>query len=241
MKETPLHAHILLIEDERDMREGLALNLRAEGFEVDTAADGEQGLEKLRDSTPDLLVLDLMLPKVDGHEVLARIREEHLRVPVIVLSARGGSTDKVACLEAGADDYVTKPFGLDELTARIRAVLRRVAASDAHEAGAVHHFPDLVVDFRRFTVARGGQEYQLSRFESEILRMLVDRRGTVVTRKDLLTEVWGYTHLPNTRTVDNHIARLRKKIEANPDRPQHVVTVHGIGYRFESEPLEEPA
>ena len=146
--------------------------------------------------------------------------------------------EKVTGLELGADDYVTKPFGLAELSARIRAVLRRTSEGPTTKKKDVFQFPDLIVDFKRFSVTRGGTEYQLSRYEAEILRMLIDHRGEVVTRGDLLSKVWGYVHLPTTRTVDNHIARLRKKVEQSPDEPRHVVTVHGIGYRFESTEIE---
>ena len=137
-------------------------------------------------------------------------------------------------LELGADDYVTKPFGLAELTARIRAVMRR-ARPETREERDVYQFPNLKVDFKRFKVTRDGDELQLSRYEADILHLLILRRGEVVTRSDLLTKVWGYVHLPTTRTVDNHIARLRKKVERNADKPVHVATVHGIGYRFETE------
>lgn len=227
---------LLLIEDEKDLRTGLTHNLELEGFKVDTAADGDEGLRKALELEHDLILLDLMLPGLQGHEVLRQLRDAGRRMPIIVLSAKDAAHDKVTCLEAGADDYVTKPFGLEELFARIRAVLRRIQEQEPAPRGPLH-FHDLTIDFRRFTVERDGTEHSLSRFEAEILQMLIQRRGEVVTRKDLLTEVWGYTHLPNTRTVDNHIARLRKKIEANADSPIHVVTVHGIGYRFDSEEL----
>jgi DNA-binding response OmpR family regulator len=226
---------ILVIEDEPDLREGLQHNLELEGYAVDTAADGKVGLQKALDSSPSLILLDLMLPGLDGLEVLRRLRSEGRPTPVIVLSARGQDRDKIAGLELGADDYLTKPFGLAELTARMRAVLRRTQPRPQLPA-AVLHFPDLTVDFKRFTVAKQGHERQLSRFEAEILRALIERRGEVVSREDLLRQVWGYVHLPTTRTVDNHIARLRKKIEIDVENPRHVITVHGLGYRFESEP-----
>ena len=223
---------ILVIEDEPDLREGLRHNLELDGFEVDTAGDGEEGLAKALDASPSLILLDLMLPKKPGLEVLRAIRGASQQTPVIILSAKGQEHDKVTGLELGADDYLTKPFALAELSARIRAVLRRVQRSA--DATDVYEFDGLSVDFKRFVVSRGGDEHQLSRYEAEILRMLISRRGEVVSRKDLLTEVWGYVHLPTTRTVDNHIARLRKKIETNPEQPQYVVTVHGLGYRFDT-------
>jgi len=237
---------ILLIEDEPDLREGLQHNLELEGFAVDTAGDGKQGLRKALHDNPCLILLDLMLPGLPGLEVLRQLRHSGRATPVIIVSARGQDRDKVSGLELGADDYITKPFVLGELTARIRAVLRRTptrhpaSGERLGEAAPVLRFPDLVIDFKRFTVTRDGEEMQLSRYEAEILRMLVARRGETVSRRDLLREVWGYVHLPTTRTVDNHIARLRKKLERDVDNPRHVVTVHGLGYRFESRPLETP-
>lgn len=222
---------LLVIEDEPDLREGLQHNLELDGFSVDTAATGTEGLEKALRGEWSLIVLDLMLPEVDGLKILERIRGKGDATPVIILSARGQDHEKVRGLELGADDYVTKPFALPELTARIRAVLRRTAPQEP--AREVYEFPGLKVDFRRFTVTRDGKEHQLSRYEAEILRMLIKHQGEVVTRSDLLTKVWGYVHLPTTRTVDNHIARLRKKVERCPEHPEFVVTVHGIGYRFE--------
>jgi DNA-binding response OmpR family regulator len=237
--------HILVIEDEPDLRAGLQHNLELEGYRVDTAADGKEGLRKARDGRPALVLLDLMLPGMSGLEVLRHLRETGREMPVIIVSAKGQDRDKVQGLELGADDYVTKPFGLSELTARIRAVLRRTqvgakaGSGDRPAVGGVMNFPDLVVDWRRFTIVRDGKETQLSRYEAEILRMLVEHRGEVVSRQELLKKVWGYVHLPTTRTVDNHIARLRKKLERDVEKPVHVVTVHGLGYRFESPLLEE--
>ncbi len=226
---------ILVIEDERDLREGLEHNLEMDGFEVAVAATGAEGLAMARSQQHALILLDLMLPEVSGLEILRQLRDAGQRTPIIILSAKGQDHDKVAGLEYGADDYVTKPFGLAELTARIRAVLRRAEMSTP-QSREVYEFPDLRVDFKRYTVERGGCEQQLSRYEAEILRMLILHQGEVVTRGDLLSKVWGYVHLPTTRTVDNHIARLRKKIERDIDKPAHVVTVHGIGYRFEGTP-----
>jgi DNA-binding response OmpR family regulator len=228
---------ILVIEDEPDLREGLRHNLELEGYEVATAATGPEGLSKAAGGRHALVILDLMLPELSGLEVLKRLREGGMRTPVIILSAKGQDHDKVSGLELGADDYVTKPFGLAELMARVRAVLRRAKPDEEEKLADVMEFPNLRVDFRRYTVTRDGEEHQLSRYEAEILRMLIHRRGEVVTRNELLSKVWGYVHLPTTRTVDNHIARLRKKVETSPDDPVHVITVHGIGYRFESEPV----
>jgi DNA-binding response OmpR family regulator len=229
---------ILVIEDEPDLRAGLKHNLELENYVVDTAATGTEGLAKAKSMEPSLILLDLMLPELSGLEVLRQLRDEGNVTPVIILSAKGQDHEKVEGLELGADDYVSKPFGLEELTARIRAVLRRGKPTES-DPQTVYEFKNLTVDFRRFTVTRNGDEFQLSRYEAEILRMLIGKRGQVVTRKDLLTKVWGYVHLPTTRTVDNHIARLRKKVEDDVENPIHVQTVHGLGYRFDSEPVEE--
>jgi DNA-binding response OmpR family regulator len=237
--------HILVIEDEPDLRAGLQHNLELEGFKVLTAADGREGLRKAKEGQASLILLDLMLPGMPGLEVLRHLREIGREIPVIIVSAKGQDRDKVQGLELGADDYLTKPFGLSELLARIRAVLRRTqtgARAGVGEKAAVAgvmRFPDLVVDWKRFTIVRDDIETQLSRYEAEILRMLIEHRGEVVSRQDLLRKVWGYVHLPTTRTVDNHIARLRKKLERDVENPVHVVTVHGLGYRFESNLLGE--
>jgi two-component system alkaline phosphatase synthesis response regulator PhoP len=237
---------ILVIEDEPDLRAGLQLNLELEGYAVDTAGDGTDGLRKAREARPSLILLDLMLPGMPGIEVLRHLRETGGDMPVIIVSAKGQDRDKVEGLELGADDYLTKPFGLGELAARIRAVLRRTQPNgkalptdgSKRAVGGVMRFPELTVDWRRFSITRDGAEMQLSRYEAEILRMLIEHRGEVVSRQDLLRKVWGYVHLPTTRTVDNHIARLRKKLERDVEHPVHVVTVHGLGYRFESKLLE---
>lgn len=238
---------ILLIEDEPDLRAGLQHNLELEGFTVAASGDGKQGLRMAMADDPELILLDLMLPGLSGLEVLRQLRKAGHATPVIIVSAKGQDRDKVAGLELGADDYITKPFALTELLARIRAVLRRAlprapsgpSTAASGDSAPVLHFPNLTVDFKRFTVTRDGEEMQLSRYEAEILRMLIQRRGEVVSRQDLLRQVWGYVHLPTTRTVDNHIARLRKKLEHDVDAPIHVVTVHGLGYRFESKQLDE--
>ncbi len=230
--------HILVIEDEPDLREGLKHNLELEGFTIDTASTGTEGLAKAGSGKHNLVLLDLMLPELSGIQVLRHLRSEGNTIPIIILSAKGQDHEKVAGLEYGADDYVTKPFALTELNARIRAILRRVQI-DEQTPRDLFEFEGLKIDFKRFTVVRPGGEFQLSRYEAEILRMLVEHRGEVVTRKDLLTEVWGYQHLPTTRTVDNHIARLRKKTEEDIDNPIHVVTLHGLGYRLDSKLISE--
>ena len=235
---------ILVIEDEPDLRAGLQHNLELEGYKVMVAADGREGLRRAREGQASLVLLDLMLPEMPGLEVLKHLRDTGHETPIIIISAKGQDRDKVQGLELGADDYLTKPFGLSELLARIRAVLRRTQTGAKAGAGkdsdvnGVMRFANLTVDWRRFTVTRDDMEVQLSRYEAEILRLLIEHRGEVVSRQDLLRKVWGYVHLPTTRTVDNHIARLRKKLETDVENPIHVVTVHGLGYRFES-PLVE--
>ncbi|MDA0934745.1 MAG: response regulator transcription factor [Planctomycetota bacterium] len=229
---------ILVVEDEPDLREGLRHNLELDGFEVAVAADGPSGLRAARDGEFELVLLDLMLPGMSGSEVLNELRKSKSELPVIIVTAKDADRDKIRGLDLGADDYVTKPFVLEELTARIRAVLRRTARPAKETDRELWEFPGLTVDFRRFTATRDGIEHQLSKFEADILKMLIDHRGEVVTRRDLLEKVWGYVHVPATRTVDNHVARLRKKIEEDIDAPRHVITVHGLGYRFDSEPVQ---
>ncbi|MAE75858.1 MAG: DNA-binding response regulator [Planctomycetes bacterium] len=222
---------VLVVDDEKELVEGLKYNLEVEGYVVECAYDGEQALAAVRRDPPSLLLLDVMMPGINGLKVLEILREEGDRTPIILLTAKSQPEDKVTGLEIGADDYVTKPFGLPELMARIRAVLRRVHP-DVEPVAEVFRFEGLTVDFRRYVIEREGKEWPLSRFESDILRYLIAHRDEVVTRHDLLTKVWGYVNLPTTRTVDNHIARLRKKVEDSPDEPEHILTVHGIGYRF---------
>lgn len=236
---------ILVVEDQKDIADLIAMHVRDLGHRVDCVHDGNAGLKAAQSGDYSMVVLDVMLPGRDGLDVVKTLRMERNATPVLMLTARSTEIDRVLGLELGADDYLTKPFGLSELLARIRAVLRRTqvgakaGVGDKQSVGGVMKFPDLVVDWRRFTILRDGTEQQLSRYEAEILRMLVERRGEVVSRQDLLRKVWGYVHLPTTRTVDNHIARLRKKLERDVDKPIHVVTVHGLGYRFESPLLEE--
>jgi DNA-binding response OmpR family regulator len=234
---TTMNTKILVVEDEPDLREGLRHNLELDGFEVSVAADGPSGLRAAQNGEFGLVLLDLMLPGMSGTEVLHELRKSKSDQPVIIVTAKDADRDKIRGLDLGADDYVTKPFVLEELTARIRAVLRRVTRPADKGERELWDFPGLTVDFRRFTATRDGVEHQLSKFEADILKMLIDHRGEVVTRRDLLEKVWGYVHVPATRTVDNHVARLRKKIEEDIDAPRHVITVHGLGYRFDSEPI----
>jgi DNA-binding response OmpR family regulator len=221
---------ILVVEDDPAILRGLSDNLRLESYEVVTAADGEAGYRSAHEAHPDLIVLDLMLPRLSGYELCRKLRGERLATPILMLTARGEEADRVLGLDLGADDYVTKPFSVRELLARIRALLRR-----AHPSSALPdevRFGGVEVDFRSYEAKKGGAPVDLTPKEFQLLRLLVARGGAVVTREELLGEVWGYDTLPNTRTVDNHVASLRAKLE--PDRPAtpHIQTVHGVGYKF---------
>jgi DNA-binding response OmpR family regulator len=221
---------LLIVEDDDTVRETLALNLRSEGYIVDTAQDGEQALEKVRHIKPDLVVLDVMLPKLDGLTLLRIMRRES-GVPVILLTARGTETDMIVGLESGADDYVVKPFSLGELMARIRAALRRGRADAPAPTEVVSGDLKLELVSRRVTLA--GKELQLAPREFELLATLMRNKDAVLTRDLLLARVWGDDYVGDARTVDVHIRWLRQKIEADPSNPQRITTVRGVGYRFE--------
>jgi DNA-binding response OmpR family regulator len=221
---------LLLVEDEETVRETLTLNLRAEGYEVDTAADGEQGLDLARAGAYDLLILDVMLPKLDGLTVCRLVRRES-GVPIILLTARGTETDKIIGLETGADDYIVKPFSLGELLARVRAALRRGAAQRGSETELVSG--DLRLDLSARRAWRKEGEIALAPREFELLAALMRHRGAVLTRDLLLARVWGEDYPGDARTVDVHIRWLRQKIEDDPSQPQRILTVRGMGYRFE--------
>ena len=220
---------ILIVDDEPEMVRGLEDNLRFEGYQTLSARDGRRGLELATTEAPDLVLLDVMMPGMSGWDVCREIRRRGLDIPVIMLTARGEEADRVQGLELGADDYVSKPFGLRELLARIRAVLRRPGPRQKFEEFA---FGDVRIQLRGRRVFRGGEEVRLTRKEFDLLRYLVEHQGEVVTRDRLLDEVWGYEHFPTTRTVDTHVLRLRQKFERDPERPRHIVTAHGQGYRF---------
>jgi len=222
---------ILVVDDEKELAEGLKYNLELEDYDVLLAHDGEAALQQIESAEPDLVLMDVMMPGMNGLKALQILREQGNRIPVIMLTAKSQQEDKVTGLQIGADDYVTKPFGIEELMARVRALLRR-SKPDTEPAAEIFEFGDLSVDFKRYVVIRDEEEHGLSKFESEILRFLIAHKDEVVTRKDLLSKVWGYTNLPTTRTVDNHIARLRKKVEAVADHPKRILTMHGIGYCF---------
>ena len=220
---------VLIVDDEPEMVLGLADNLRFEGYQTLSALNGKEGLELALREGPDLVLLDVMMPEMSGWDVLRALRQKGVDVPVIMLSARGEEVDRVLGLELGADDYVTKPFSLRELLARVRAVLRRPGPRQKFEEFA---FGDVRIRLRGRQVFKAGQEVRLTRKEFDLLRYLVEHRGEVVTRDRLLDEVWGYKQFPTTRTVDTHILRLRQKFEKEPEHPAWILTVHGQGYKF---------
>ena len=221
---------ILAIEDDPAILRGLADNLRFESYEVLTATDGETGYALIREKQPDLIILDLMLPRMSGYEICRKARAERIQTPILMLTARGEEADRVLGLDLGADDYMAKPFSIRELLARIRALLRR--AQPAKTLPDELRFDDVAVDFLSWEARKAGQPLEMTRKEFGILRFLASRAGEVVSRDELLNEVWGYENYPTTRTVDNHIAGLRAKIEADPAEPRHLRTVHGVGYKF---------
>jgi len=221
---------ILVVEDEPAILRGLADNLKFESYEVLTAMDGEAGYRLMKERKPDLVILDLMLPKLSGYELCRKARAEGITTPILMLTARGEEGDRVLGLDLGADDYVTKPFSVRELMARVRALLRRSQPLKALPDEL--RFDDVVVDFRSYEARKGGQALEMTRKEFSVLRLLAARAGEVVTRDELLNEVWGYENYPTTRTVDNHIASLRGKLERDPAEPRHLRTVHGVGYKF---------
>lgn len=220
---------ILIIEDEPDLLRGLELNIKAEGYRVLTAAAGDAGLEAAIQERPDLVLLDLMLPGMSGLDVCRELRRRHFEAPIIMLTARIEEVDRVVGLEVGADDYVTKPFGIRELLARIRVRLRRRMTGAAND---ILRFAEVEIDFDKHEATCGGRRVDLTGKEFEILRLLAHHRGNIVTRERLLDEVWGYEHYPTTRTVDNHILRLRQKLETEPSNPRHILSIYGEGYKF---------
>jgi two-component system alkaline phosphatase synthesis response regulator PhoP len=225
---------VLVIEDEEALRMALGDALRAEGFLVLEAADGERGLALALAEAPDVVLLDLMLPGRDGFSVLRAIREDRLSSAVVILSARGEEWDRVQGFEYGADDYVVKPFSTRELLLRVRAVAQRSsgATPGLREEGGRVRIGDAVVDFAAYTVERNDRREGLSRRELELLRFLLAHEGEALDRGRLLDEVWGRDEFPTARTVDTHVLKLRKKLEPRPDAPRHILTVHGVGYRF---------
>jgi len=231
-------SRILVVEDDQTLLKVLRYNLAGEGYDVVTAADGARALEAAQSATPDLVILDIMLPSLDGLEVCRILRGKGMTMPVIMLTARVDEVDKIAGLELGADDYMTKPFSMRELLARVRAMLRRVEMAQ-REAVAVHAAAppiavgDLEIDTSRHRVSRGGTAIALSPKEFELLSFLARNRGQVFSRDVLLDKVWGYEYIGDTRTVDVHVRWLRQKIETDPSNPTYLLTVRGVGYKFE--------
>ena len=222
---------ILIIEDEPDMAMGLQDNLELEGYDVLIARDGAEGVLTARQTQPDLILLDVMLPKKSGLDVCRELRAQGFAQPILMLTARGQELDKVAGLELGADDYITKPFGLSELLARVRAHLRRAARSAPVELES-YAFGSITLDFKKYQAQKLHAPLELSPREFDLLKYFIHHRGEAVTRDQLLNDVWGYAANVFTRTVDNHIAKLRHKIEDDPENPQYLITVHRVGYRF---------
>ena len=222
---------ILLVEDEPSLVLTISDRLISEGYAVETAGDGEEGLSRALEGSFDLILLDVMLPRRDGFEVCRELRSHGIQVPIVMLTARGQVVDRVVGLKLGADDYVTKPFEMIELLARIEALFRRARTPSSAQAGT-YSFGDVRVDFRRAEVFRGGEPLPLSALEFKLLTYFIQNRGALLTRDELLDKVWGYDAMPTTRTVDVHVASLRQKVERNPSRPELILTVHRRGYRF---------
>jgi DNA-binding response OmpR family regulator len=222
---------ILIIEDETAMRTALVDTLIAHGHRVDSAVDGSSGLKKALEGGHDLILLDVMMPKLDGLALCETLRRRGVQTPVLMLTARGQIDDRVAGLDAGADDYLVKPFSTRELLARVRALLRR--AERTGPAPEVLTMGDVMIDLTHQTATRAGRALDLSEREFQMLRLLVQNQGKAVTREQFLDAVWGYNTYPTTRTVDNFISSLRAKIEPDPKSPRHLITVHGVGYRLQ--------
>jgi len=221
---------ILIVEDEPNMVAGLRDNFEFEGYQVVTAPDGIAGLERALSEMPDLVILDVMMPRMSGLEVCQQLKAKRPSIPIIMLTARGQEVDKVVGLELGADDYVTKPFSIRELLARVKAVLRRAQTSPKN--GDRYMFGDVEVNLRSCQVVRKGKALDFSSKEFELLKYFLSHSGEAISRDRLLEEVWGYDRFPTTRTVDAHIVRLRQKLEPKPDDPHFILTVHGVGYKF---------
>jgi DNA-binding response OmpR family regulator len=221
---------ILIVEDEPNMVSGLRDNFEYEGYEVITAADGVSGLSRALEESPDLVLLDVMMPRMSGLDVCRQLKSKRPAVPVIMLTARGQEVDKVVGLELGADDYVTKPFSIRELLARVKAVLRR--AGNVPKDQERYQFGEVEVDLRGCQVSKKGRSLEFSSKEFDLLKYFLCHPGQTLSRDRLLQEVWGYDHFPTTRTVDAHIVRLRQKLEPKPEEPKFILTVHGTGYKF---------
>jgi DNA-binding response OmpR family regulator len=221
---------ILIVEDEPNMVSGLRDNFEFEGYEVLTAGDGVAGLETALKESPDLVLLDVMMPRMSGLDVCKQLKSKRPSMPIIMLTARGQEVDKVVGLELGADDYVTKPFSIRELLARVKAVLRRAQPTASSQTR--YAFGDVELDLRSCQVSRRGKVLDFSSKEFELLKYFLVHPGETLSRDRLLEDVWGYEHFPTTRTVDAHIVRLRQKVEPTPEAPRFILTVHGTGYKF---------
>jgi len=224
--------HILVIEDDLSILTGLQDNLSMEGYEVSTAVNGIDGLNLILEKNFDLLILDIMLPGMNGFEICKKVKKEKPLLPIIILTARSSEMDKIAGLDYGADDYMCKPFSIAELLARIRAILRRTYP--LIEELEKYTFGNVNIDFKKMEASVGGKEIQLTKKEYSILEYFIQHEGEVVHRHELLNKVWGYSKTPTTRTVDNFILDIRKKIEKSPSDPKHIVSISGVGYRFNS-------
>jgi len=225
---------ILVVEDEPDMQSGIKDNLEFEGYEVDTASDGKEGLQKILSNGFDLVLLDVMLPHISGFDVCKKVRHENNETPIIFLTAKGEEIDKVIGLESGGDDYLTKPFSLRELLARVKAVLRRTEKQTGAVASSKIEIGKLSVDFDTYTATIANEQVKMTSKEFEILQYLLKHKNATISRDSLLDNVWGYDFQPTTRTIDNFILKLRQKVEDNPNDPQIIITVHGMGYRLVS-------
>ncbi len=223
-------SRILVVEDDPAILRGLADSLRRESYEVLTAVDGETAWHMVENKSPDLVILDLMLPKLSGYEVCRKMRSKGISTPILMLTARGEEADRVLGLDLGADDYVGKPFSLRELLARVRALLRR--SQPARTFIDELRVNDVVIDFRSYEARKKGSPLEMTRREFQLLRALASRPGEVITRSELLDQVWGLEAYPTTRTVDNHVAGLRAKLEKDPAQPTHLLTVRGVGYKW---------
>ncbi|HKY31508.1 MAG TPA: response regulator transcription factor [Candidatus Polarisedimenticolia bacterium] len=223
---------VLIVEDDESMAIALRDGFEYEGFAPALARDGEAGLRQALAEPPDLIILDVMLPRMSGLDVCRKLRADGVATPIIMLTARGQEIDKVLGLKMGADDYVTKPFSFMELMARAEAVMRRANGGAGAAALEAYSFGDVSVNFKKHEARKGGRPVDLSQRELQLLKYLIEHRGQVVAREQLLYAVWGYEQIPFTRTVDMHVAKLRKKIEGKADEPQFIVTVHRVGYKF---------
>ncbi len=221
---------LLIVEDDKNIRQGLVDNLQMEGYEAVEASDGEEGLSKARNESPDLIILDITLPKLNGFEVCKQLKSDKVDIPIIILSSRGEEADKILGLELGADDYVTKPFSPRELMVRVKAVLRRSLVGAQGHMPDTYAFGNVTVDFKKYQVFKCREEIKLTPAEFTILKLLITSEGQPVSRHTILGEIWSDE--VTTRTVDTHIWKLREKLEKDPGHPQHIITIHRIGYKF---------